>query len=400
MATTAYPRIAIIGGGPGGLTLALTLHRRGVPFTVYERETSADSRAHLGGMLDLGYESGQRALRENGLGEVFARNSRPEADSFRAYDPEGNLLFAKDPDPNQDPLDVRPEIDRSVLRKILVDAIPANAVKWSHALASVRDLGNGERELTFANGNTAVVDILVGADGANSRVRPLISSAVPIYHGVTGAEISIAPEDTKKPELQDVISMLGNGSMFSFGHGMMLGSQLNGDGRIRTYAWFPGPEDWKLPNEPAEARKVLLEIFKNRAPSLRKLIEYCDDGAIYQRSLYRLPLDHKWEHVPRVTILGDAAHLMSPAAGAGVNLAMLDALELGIVLADTINGASTVEEREAAVATWEKERIEAANHFAVIANINVQAWTSTEDPASMLQSMFKRMGDSAVRRKA
>ncbi|TBU43818.1 FAD/NAD(P)-binding domain-containing protein [Dichomitus squalens] len=377
MATTTYPRIAIIGRGPGGLTLALTLHRRGVPFTVYERETSADSRAHLGGMLDLGYESGQRALRENGLGEVFARNSRPEADSFRAYDPEGNLLFAKDPDPNQDPLDVRPEIDRSVLRKILVDAIPANAVKWSHALASVRDLGNGSRELTFANGNTAVVDILVGADGATTRAS-----------------------DTKKPELQDVVSMLGNGSMFSFGHEMMLGSQLNGNGRIRTYAWFPGPEDGKLPNEPAEARKVLLEIFKNRAPSLRKLIEYCNDGAIYQRSLYRLPLDHKWEHVPGVMILGDAAHLMSPAAGAGVNLAMLDALELGIVLADTINGARTVEEREAAVATWEKERIEAANHFAVIANTNVQAWTSTEDPASILQSMFKRMGDSAVRRKA
>ena len=76
MATTATPRIAIIGGGPGGLTLALTLHQRGIPSTVYERETSPDSRANLGGMLDLGYESGQRALRENGLEEVFARHSQ------------------------------------------------------------------------------------------------------------------------------------------------------------------------------------------------------------------------------------------------------------------------------------------------------------------------------------
>ncbi|EJF59087.1 oxidoreductase [Dichomitus squalens LYAD-421 SS1] len=396
MATTIHPRIAIIGGGPCGLTLALTLHRRGISYTVYERETDQEARAHLGGILDVGYDSAQRALRENGLGKVFVRVSRPDADTFRTYDSAGNLLFAKDADPNQDPLDLRPEIDRPVLRRILLDAIPADTMKWGHELASVRELGNGERELKFTNGSTATVDILVGADGANSRVRPLVSSAVLIYHGVAGVEISIPPEDTKKPELQDTVNMVGAGSMWPFGDGKVFGSQVNGDGRIRTYAWLAGPEDWKLLNEPAEARKVLLEIFKNRAPSLRRLIEYCDDNAIYQRSVYRLPLDH----VSGVTILGDAAHLMSPAAGAGVNLAMLDALELGIALEDAINSGKSVEGREAAVAAWEEKRMEAANHLAVIANTNVQAWTSTEDPASMLQSMFKGMGDSAVRRKA
>ncbi|TBU34198.1 hypothetical protein BD311DRAFT_861415 [Dichomitus squalens] len=241
MATTTHPRIAIIGRGPGGLTLALTLHRRGVPFTVYERETSADSRARLGGILDLGYESGQRALRENGLGDIFARNSRPEADSTRVYDSSANLLFARDADPNQTPLDIRPEIDRSLLRKILLDAVPANTIKWGHELVSVRDLGDGERELKFTNGNTATVDILVGADGAHSR--------------------------------------------------------WDGDGRMRTYIWFPGPADW---SDPAEARKV---------------------------------------HVSGVTILGDAAQFMSPFGGAGDNLAMLDALELGIVLTDALTDA-------------------------------------------------------------
>ncbi|EJF59081.1 monooxygenase [Dichomitus squalens LYAD-421 SS1] len=363
MAKPTYPRIAVIGGGPGGLVLALTLYRHGIPSTVYERDTSFDSRAHIGGMLDLKYESGQRALRENGLEETFACNSRPEAAAMRGYDSAGNVLFAQDPDPNHDPKDISPEIDRSVLRKILVDAIPADAVKWGHALASVRDLGNGERELTFANGNTTVVDILDGADGANSRVRPLVSAAVPTYTGVTGAEISIAPEDTKKPELQDAVELVGRGSMFSWGPEKMFGSQLNGDGLIRTYAWFPAPADWKLPDEPAEVRKVLLELFKDWAPSFRKLIEYCDDNTTYQRPLYRLPLDHKWEHVPGVTILGDAAHLASPGR--------------------------SVEEREEAIAAWEEERMTVANRIAVISDENLQACVSPDAPASVLKAMAK-----------
>ena len=163
MTTPTFPRIAIIGGGPAGLVLLLTLHRRGIPATIYERETGPDSRAHLGGMLDLGYESGQRALRENGLEEAFARNSRPEADTFRASDPAGNTLAFKGADPNDSPADIRPEIDRAVLRAFLRDSSPADAIQWGHALASVRNLDNGQRELTFTNGHTVAVDILVGA---------------------------------------------------------------------------------------------------------------------------------------------------------------------------------------------------------------------------------------------
>ncbi|TBU43821.1 hypothetical protein BD309DRAFT_1029762 [Dichomitus squalens] len=319
--------------------------------------------------------SGQRAPRENGLEEAFARKYRPEADAYRAYDLEGNLLFAKDADEdNLDPKDVRPEIDRSVLRRILLDAIPADTVKWGHALASVRDLSDGERELTFANGDTAAVDILVGADGAKSHVRPLISPAVPIYHGVTGAESSIAPEDTKKPELQDIISMVGDGSMGVLGGQRMLASQRNGDGRI--------------PHVPLGA-------------SLRKLIKHCDDNAIYTRPLYHMPLDHKWKHVPGVTILGDAAHVMSPFGGAGTNLAMLDALELGIILADAIDSGTIVEGREAAVAAWEEKRTDAANLVAGIVEPTVPATIRPDArPEVIYQGMLEYMVRPELRRKA
>ncbi len=402
MTTPTHTRIAIIGGGPAGLTLLLTLHRRGIPATVYERETSIDSRAHLGGMLDLGYDSGQRALRENGLGEVFARNSRPEADAFRICDPEGNILVSKDAEQNVNPLDIRPEIDRAVLRRIMVDAAPPNSIKWGYALASVRDLGSGtgERELTFANGHTTTVDVLVGADGGNSRVRGLVSPATPIYHGVSGVEVTLLPEVAKRPELAETVKLVGAGSMYAMGRGQTFSAQLNGDGRIRAYPLFAAPEDWTLPGDPKEARKVLLEKYEGWAPGMRKLIEYCEEGAIYLRPLYHLPIGHKWEHVAGVTLVGDAAHLMSPFAGAGVNLAMLDALELGIVLAGAANNGKGVEVREAAVAKWEEERLEAAKEFAEIANTNLQASISPDAPASAINALGAYFEVPERRRKA
>ena len=206
--------------------------------------------------LDLGYDSGQRALRENGVEPLFKRHSRPEGDRNRFADSQ-NIVGFMDADPNQDPCDLRPETDRSILRKIMLDAIPADTIKWGHTLASVRPLADspGVHELAFANGHTAVCDLLVGADGAFSRVRPLLSSAVPIYHGVTGAEISFAPGTVRLPELAETIENVGQGSMYATENERMFIVQVNGDGRIRTYVWFRGPADWVLPQDPNEGAR-------------------------------------------------------------------------------------------------------------------------------------------------
>ncbi|RPD57245.1 FAD/NAD(P)-binding domain-containing protein [Lentinus tigrinus ALCF2SS1-7] len=388
--TTNSPRIAIIGGGLAGLSLLLTLIRRGVPATVYERDASISARAHLGGQLDLGWKSGQGALRENGLEAKFKEHSRPEGEEMKMYDASGKILMHHGLDegeqPQKKPEDIRPEIDRTVLRQILLDACPADSVKWDHGLVSAIPIGKGQHELTFANGFKTVCDLIVGADGAHSRVRPLVSPATPFYTGVNGVEISLAPAVASSPELKDVMDAVGKGTMFALQDAKMLASQLNGDGRIRTYIWFSGPAEWTVPSDPAEARKVLLEIFEGWQPWMRKLIEHCDDAAIYPRPMYVLPVGHKWEHVPGVTLIGDAAHQLSPFSGSGANLAMQDALELGLAVAKLAADGQLGDREtlEAVVKNFEVEMCTRAGRVAEFSLKNQEAFINPGSPQTAL----------------
>lgn len=396
------PRIAIVGGGVSGLVLLLTLHRCGVPATVYERDAGFSARAHLGGTLDLIWDSGQRALRENGLQETFEKYSRPEGQEFKLVGTDGNVLLSRGPEGPTDPKDQRPEIDRSVLRKIILDAVPPESVKWGHGLTSARALGDGRHELTFSNGAIVECDILVGADGANSRIRPLVSPATPIYTGVTGAEISIAPEIVAQDGLKYIRELVGSGSLFALGDSKFIGVQMNGDGRIRTYAWFRGPEDWRLPPRPADARKVLLDTYARDgwSATLLQLIECCDDAAIYFRPLYYLPIGHQWEHVRGVTLIGDAAHLMTPSAGVGANLAMLDGLELGLALADAIAAGKAGEGLGDAIAASEKTMFERSGKWAEIANANLESYFRPNAAQAMIEKFkdfaHKEKGESTA----
>ena len=335
-------RIAIIGGGPGGLTLACVLHQQGITSTVYELDEHALARPQ-GGTLDLHPESGQLALRHADLETEFRSIARYEDQGTRLYDKTGKLLL-KDADAASGD---RPEVDRSALRQLLLDSLPEGIVHWGHKLSAIQPLEDGTYSVTFENDVTGVFDLVVGADGAWSRVRPLVSDARPAYSGVSFIEMGFDNVDTQHPEIAELV---GHGTMFALGDSKALIAQRNGNAHIRVYAALRVPEDWFKQggldlSSPANTRRDLIEQFPDWAPSLLDMIYRCND-TILPRQLHALPIGHRWETRPGLTLLGDAAHLMSPFSGQGVNNAMLDAAELALALSKSDDWQSAVKSYE------------------------------------------------------
>jgi 2-polyprenyl-6-methoxyphenol hydroxylase-like FAD-dependent oxidoreductase len=329
-------RTAIVGAGPAGLLLARLLHRAGLPVTVFEREPDAFSRPQ-GGTLDLHEGGGLRALAEAGLLAAFQRIARPEDQGNRLYNRHGDLLF-DEPGSAQGG---RPEVDRSALRGLLLDSLPVAKVRWGQAVSGAERQDDGRWRLRLDEGRRASepFDLVVGADGAHSRLRPLLSTYPLQYSGLTLLEFGIDDVDTRHP---DVAALVGRGKMTVQGEGRALIAQRNGNAHIRVYAVFRVPADWAARRfdlyRPERVQAQLLEEFSGFAPSLQALIR-ASNGFYVPRPIHALPVGHRWAHRPGLTLIGDAAHLMSPFGGEGVNAALLDAAMLGRALADTAAAA-------------------------------------------------------------
>ncbi|MFI6177478.1 FAD-dependent oxidoreductase [Nonomuraea sp. NPDC051191] len=339
----AAARIHVIGAGPGGLTCARVLQRHGIPVTVHERDPHPRARDQ-GGTLDLHADDGQVALREAGLLDGFFRLARPEGQEMRLLDPAGRLLDHHVP--AEDEL-FKPEIDRGALRDLLLGSLEPGTVRWGQAVEQVTGPAGGPRRVRFTDGTSVEADLVVGADGAFSRVRPAVSAAVPRYTGVTFLEAWFQDVGNAHPDLAELV---GQGGATAADGDRALFAQRNGGDHIRVYVIQRLPADWIAANglnagDTAGIRSWLLDAFSGWSPSLLRMISG-NDGPYVDRPLFALPVPHAWERSPSVTLLGDAAHLMPPL-GAGANLAMLDACELALALA----GSATVAEAVAAYET-------------------------------------------------
>ena len=328
-------RIAIAGGGLGGLTLARILHRHGVETVVYEREASRTARSP-GGSLDLHPESGQRALAEAGLAGRFRSEARPEGEEHRILDPAGRTLVHHTPQPGS--FSGRPEIDRRALRDLLLDSLPRDTVAWQHRLLAATPRPDGGFALTFDGGHRTDCDILIGADGARSVVRSLLTAA-PLSYVATLVELSIGDADRRHPDLAELV---GPGNLWCIGANQILAAQRLGDGSIRVGISLRD-EDRDI--DSYRSTRALLDLFDGWNSSLTALIQ-AGDSAPTPRRIEAMPTGTRWAHRPGVTLIGDAAHLMPPV-GEGANQAMLDAAELAGEL--VTNPDSAIREYEEAM---------------------------------------------------
>ncbi|WP_044562856.1 NAD(P)/FAD-dependent oxidoreductase [Azospirillum sp. B4] len=332
--------VTIVGAGLGGLVLARVLHCHGIPATVYEAESSAGARAQ-GGMLDIHEGDGQRALKIAGLHDQFRALIHPGGQASRALDPQGAVLFAQ-PD---DGTGGRPEVLRGELRRILIDSLPAGTIQWGRKLTGIAARGGGRHALTFTDGSTVTADLLVGADGAWSKVRPLLSEAKPTYVGTTFVETYLHDADTRHPATAEAV---GGGALFALTPGKGIIAHREPRSILHAYIALKRPLEWISAidfSDAAAARARIAAEFDGWTPALTALITDGDSPPV-PRLLHTLPTGHRWPRVPGVTLLGDAAHL-APPAGDGANLAMLDGAELGTAIAAHPGDA------EAALAAYE-----------------------------------------------
>ncbi len=349
--------IAIVGGGPGGLTLARLLQMKGIHVKVYERDVNKDARVQ-GAIVDLHFDSGLKAIEAAGLTEAFKANYMQGAERIRSANQDLSIIDDEVNDANVSfgHPHFRPEIDRGVLRNVLLDSLLPDTVIWDCQFVGMQQV-NGSWQIRFKNGTVALADIVIGADGYRSKIRPYVSNSQELYSGVAFIQGEVEFPEKDCPEM---FRLVDNANFMARGTGKTIAIQPSGNGsRLTFYTASLYPENWMEVcginfNNSDEAAAYLVSFFHDWNPMFFTLFNACKQ--FVPRPLNYFPLDQQWETKSNVTLIGDAAHLMPPS-GEGVNTAMLDTLDLCESLTnsvfETIEGALAAYEKQ----MWERAQI-------------------------------------------
>lgn len=319
----------IIGGGIGGLATAVALRRRGASVRVFER---APEVREVGAGLSL-WPNGLRALDALGVGAaVRSRSIRDLSSALRRWD--GRVIVAAGGAELERRLgDVALVLQRSELLALLRRELPDEALVTGASCVGFSAEGRGV-SARFANGMTASGDVLIGADGVGSVVRArLFGASPPSYAGYTAWRGVVTFEHAR------VVPGI------SVGCGSQFGQVPMADGRVYWFATRNGPAGRVAPS--AGWRPHLLETFAGWHAPVAELIGATPDESILHNDIIDRPPLGRWGH-GRITLLGDAAHPMTPNLAQGAGQAIEDAVSLATVLAgadDPVEGLRTYEDR-------------------------------------------------------
>ncbi|NQE66895.1 Salicylate 1-monooxygenase [Nocardia gamkensis] len=375
-ATDERAVVGIVGAGPGGLTAARVLQRHGISAAVF------DSRPGLSGSasetLVLHPDSGRRAMRYTGLLDTIVAQSVPERTGVRLLGRDGTVHYADDGGRDAR---ANPEVAQHVLEATLLDSLTPGTVRWSHRLTAIRDERDDGLLLRFDNGRSVRVAAVVGADGGWSRVRETVASVDPSYLGVVFAVGWCEDSGLLDDEL------IGDGDTFALSDNKALFVYRPARGATRVVAGFRAGMNWLIdgPFEQAgreAASAALHAIFYDWAPPFRKLL----DGRIAFdiHPAYALPASFTWRGHPRLTLVGDAAHMTAPFFSQGANLAMLDGAEAGTRIAESLHRGTSL---DAALRGYEESMLTRSRDLQVWAADGLDHAVAPDAPGSALRHL-------------
>ncbi len=333
-------RIAVIGAGIGGLTLALALRHRGLDAAIYEQ---AAQLTEIGAAVALSANATRELRRLGVLDAVMAASTEPSELIFRDGR-SGRLVAAHDIHAG---LAYQSRfgapycgIHRADLQRALAAAHGGDGLHLGRRLAAIAEQPDGIA-LIFEDGTTTLADLVVGADGVRSIVRGFVTGGAGMVYSGTSAFRGIVPA-SRLPSLPDPLAI-----QFWMGPGAhLLHYAIGGAGQdVNYFAVVDGPQAFApgrstVPIEPGAA----LAAFAGWHPAVIEMIGATEHPLRW--GLFTVPQPRHW-HRGRAVLLGDAVHAMVPHHGQGANTTIEDAVTLAELLARSGAGADTLQRYQA-----------------------------------------------------